>query len=164
MRLISRLAPLALVALGGAAFGAPDDFHVLRVRLPDGHIQLVRYKGDVPPRIVLVRRDGDPQAAMIKRMMARMEQQRIAMARQAAALASIAPDKPMAPSALPARSYSYHFMSSGSGKGSCTRIVQMMSYGPGQEPKVVSQTSGDCGSSAKVGAKPAPRLRVREST
>jgi len=164
MRLISRLAPLAFMALGSAALAAPDDVHVLRFRLPDGRIQLVRYKGDVPPRIVLVRRGVDPQAAMINRMMARMEQQRISMARQAAALASVAPDKPVAPSALPAGSYSYHFMSTGTGKGGCTRIVQMMASGPGQEPRVVSQTSGDCGSPTKPGAKPAPRLRVRETT
>lgn len=166
MRLISRLAFLGMVATGSAAMAAPEDVHVLKVRLPDGRVQSVRYKGDIPPRIVIVRRTVDPQEAMIRRMMARMEQQRIAMLRQSTALAAQGSDKPLSPAALPSTSYSYHFMSSGTGKGSCTRIVQMTSYGAGQEPKVVSQTTGDCGTStAKPIAQPArPALKPRETT
>ena len=167
MRLISRLALLGMVATGGAAVAAPDDTHALKVRLPDSRVQIVRYKGDVPPRIVVVRRNVDPHEAMIRRMMARMEQQRIAMLRQSAALAAQTSDKPLSPAALPTTSYSYHFMSSGTGKGSCTRIVQMTAASAGQEPKVVSHTTGDCSSSTKPAtqpAKPAIKLKVRETT
>jgi len=71
------------------------------------------------------------------------------MLRQASALAAqpIGPDGKIDQAALaklPAGTVQYSFVSTSSGNGTCSRSVQMTSFGPNQQPKVVSQSSGDC--------------------
>ena len=54
-------------------------------------------------------------------------------------------------------SYSYTSYSSGDGKGGgCSQSYQMTSYGANAQPKVVSQSSGDCSKAAKFGTAPTP--------
>jgi hypothetical protein len=40
---------------------------------------------------------------------------------------------------------SYSFVSTTNGGSTCSRSVQVTSLGSGQQPKVVSNSSGDCG-------------------
>ena len=49
---------------------------------------------------------------------------------------------------LPAGTMSYSFSSTSTDNGTCSRSVQVTSLGSGQQPKVVSKTSGDCDGAA----------------
>ena len=54
--------------------------------------------------------------------------------------------------ALPAGTMSSSFSSTSTDSGTCSRSVQVTSLGSGQQPKVVSKTSGDCDGAARAPA------------
>lgn len=166
MRSISKLAlaGLGLVALtGGAALA--QEMHVMKVALPDGSAAHIRYAGDKPPQvavvpvaqriavpIVLARPMASPFADF-DRVFADMDRRMAAMMQQARMLAS----QPV-PSGkletvnlgkLPAGTVRYSFTSTTTGNGSCTQSVQYISDGSAAQPRVVSQSSGDCSATAK---------------
>jgi hypothetical protein len=135
--------------------------HILNIAMPDGTIEQIRYSGDAPPAVVFtpVRQTafpvafGDPFAmapfADFDRIAAAMDRQMDAMLRQASAMAAqpAGPDGKIDQAAfakLPAGTVHYSFVSSSSANGTCSRSVQVTSFGPNQQPKVVSQSSGDC--------------------
>jgi hypothetical protein len=174
------LAAVATLALAGTATAKERDSKILRIMMPDGSVQQVRYTGDVPPTLVVVpvRRiampvspiDADFMApfAMLDRISAEMDRRMEAMLRQASSLAASAGNAPSGaagPSGLtlaadgvgaPAGSVSYSFVSSSSAGGTtCSRFVQMVSQGPGKEPQVTERTEGDCGAAKPDGAAPA---------
>jgi hypothetical protein len=76
------------------------------------------------------------------------------MLRQAAMMASqpAAPDGKIDYAAfgkLPTGTVHYSFVSmSSSNGGTCTRSTQITSQGPNLQPKMISQTSGDCGAAS----------------
>ncbi|UIJ44248.1 hypothetical protein LZK98_14360 [Sphingomonas cannabina] len=173
MRLISKalLAGLGTLAFAGAAIAAERE-HVINLTLPDGSQQQIRYSGDVAPQVVVLPVHalpapvawfgGDPFGSFsaFDRIAAAMDRQVDVMLRQAAELSASAPEDAapmtrMAAGKLPAGSYSYSFVSTSTGSGTCSRSFEMTSYGPNQAPKVVSHSSGDCG-----GGVPAPRQAV----
>src|SRR4051812_33127031 len=100
----SLIAAVGVAALGGAAVAAAPkaetaarDVHVLRVAMPDGSVQQVRYTGDVAPTLVFVpvRRIAAAPAAIddmlaplagFDRMFAEMDREIDAMLRQAASM------------------------------------------------------------------------------
>jgi hypothetical protein len=45
---------------------------------------------------------------------------------------------------MPAGTMHYSFVSTSSGNGTCSRSVEMTSFGAGQQPKVIQTSSGDC--------------------
>jgi len=45
---------------------------------------------------------------------------------------------------LPAGAVSDGFVSTGTGTGTCSRSVQVTSFGPGHQPKVIFNSAGDC--------------------
>ena len=163
---IGLLAGIAGLALAGTAMATTppkhvQPEHVLNVALPDGTIQQIRYRGDTPPAVVFtpVHRAmlpvafGDPFAmapfAEFDRIAAAMDRQMDAMLRQASTLAAqpVGPDGKIDQATfakLPAGTVQYSFVSSSSGNGTCSRSVQVTSFGPNQQPKVVSQSSGNC--------------------
>ncbi len=155
----------ALIAgLGVAAFAEAPKVHVLRVVLPDGREQLVRYTGDVPPRLVLVRQPVAPVAATpfaaLDRMAALMDLQAAQMMRQVSAMAArsatVTPGGNMQLAALanaPAGArYSYTTTTIVNGR-SCTTNVQATSLGAGRQPQLLRRVSGDgCGSAAAARA------------
>ncbi|HEX4196924.1 MAG TPA: hypothetical protein VHZ26_05740 [Caulobacteraceae bacterium] len=175
---------LGVAALAGSPPTKPQasqpQFHVLTVRLPDGSVEQIGYSGDVAPRVVLAPGGlpfaafapmagfgpaADPGAAasdpfaMLERLSAQMDRQMAEMMRNA----PLAPPAVAAPGGmqqtalgkLPAGSESYSFVSSISGGKACTRSVEITSQGSGQPPRVVSQTSGDCGGRNAAAAPPA---------
>ncbi|MDF0487270.1 hypothetical protein PX554_03945 [Sphingomonas sp. H39-1-10] len=167
------LAGIGTAALAGSALAADRAMHMMDVNLPDGSVAHVRYVGDVAPKVVLVPVAQsmpvalfDPIAsfASFDQMFADMDRQRDAMLQQVAAMQRAAPTNGKidraALNSLPAGgtvSYSFTSYSSGDGKGGgCTQSYQMTSYGAGAQPKVVSQSSGDCGTAPKFGTAPTP--------
>lgn len=165
MRLLTKsiLVAGSALALAGGALAAERSVHVLNVRLPDGSIERIRYVGDKPPAIALVPVVVRPVAmadpfAQFDRMFAEMRQRNALMMRQAAAMqraalagAPVTANGQVNMAALKALpgTVRYSFVSTSTGNGTCTRSVQMTSFGPNQLPKIVSSNSGDCGAMAK---------------
>jgi len=168
------LAGVGSAALAGSALAAERAMHMMDVNLPDGSVAHVRYFGDVAPKVVLVPVADttpvallDPRAsfAAFDQMFADMDRQHEAMMQQVAAMQRAAPADgkidQAALKSLPAGgtvSYSFtSYSSGGDGKGGgCTQSYQMTSYGANAQPKVVSQSSGDCSKAAKFGTAPTP--------
>ena len=98
----------------------------------------------------------DELTALFDRIAADMDRQMDAMFRQARMLETAAVgDAPFDQAgfgALPAGTVSYRFVSTSTGNGVCSRSVQVTSLGAGQQPKVVSSSSGDCGAPAHATA------------
>lgn len=184
------LAAAATLAFAGAASAKETDAKILRIMMPDGSVQQVRYRGDVPPTLVFVpvRRAAPPALigddffapfAMFDRLAAEMDRRMEAMLRQASALAA-APGNASALAApgltlaaegadAPAGSVRYSFVSSSSGEGgTCSRFVQMVSEGPGKAPRVTERIEGDCAGVAAPGVAPAaapsaPKIDARDT-
>ncbi|HWW66016.1 MAG TPA: hypothetical protein VNZ43_14765 [Sphingomonadaceae bacterium] len=156
------LAGAVLAATAGTAMAAEQGSHFLNVALPDGSVARIEYKGDVAPRVVVAPvRQATPIAffdpffepasfAMFDRIAAEMDRQAAAMMRQASALEAqpmaVADGKIDAASFrnMPAGTVSYSFVSTSSGGATCSRSVRVTSLGANEQPKVVSNSSGDC--------------------
>lgn len=151
-------ASIAALAAVGTAVAASHDSHVMKVDLPDGSIARIEYKGDVAPKVTVAPALNfvpvhwfDPFAApftLFDRIAADMDRQTDMMMRQVRSL-QLRPSTDgkvdlAAFGALPAGTVSYSFVSTGTGKGTCSRSLQVTSFGPGQPPKVVSNSSGEC--------------------
>jgi hypothetical protein len=150
------LAGAAVVILAGAAGFAeaqtPDRsgaVHVMTVRMPNGMVQQIRYTGDVAPQIVLVpvAQPVESPFAMMQRMSAEMDQQMAMMMQVFSPMMA----QPSASAPIAAA-----FGNMPAGAGVCMRSISVTYMGNGQKPQVVSQTSGNCGPAAPVGAVNAP--------
>lgn len=163
------LAGLGTCALAGSAVAAERAMHVMNVNLPDGSVAQVRYAGDTPPKIALVPVERTIPIAIIDspfagfdQMFAEMDRQAAVMLQQAATLQAAAPaggkiDQAALKSLPPGASYA--FTSYSSSNGGCTQSYQMTAYG-NAEPKVVSQTSGDCSKVGQLQAAPKPAKAI----
>jgi len=153
-------AGIAALAAAGTAVAASHDTHVMKLGLPDGSVARIEYKGDVAPKVTVAPALNfvpvhwfDPFAAapftLFDRIAADMDRQTDMMMQQVRSL-QLQPNARdgkldlAAFGALPAGTVSYSFVSTGTGTGMCSRSVQVTSFGPGQQPKVVSNSSGDC--------------------
>ena len=161
------LAGIGTAALAGSALAADRAMHLLDVNLPDGSVAHVRYFGDVAPKVVLVPVAQAEPVAMLDPfadIFADIDRQQEAMLQHVAVLQRATPQAgkidQAALESVPAGrtvSYSYTSYSSGDGKGGgCSQSYQMTSYGANAQPKVVSQSSGDCSKAAKFGTAPTP--------
>ena len=153
------LAGATALAAAGTAVAASEPQHVLNLAMPDGSIEHIHYSGDAPPVVFLPVHSApiasadpsDSPFAMFDRIAAEMDRQADTMMHQAAMMASqpAAADGKIDYAAfgkLPAGTVHYSFVSTSSGKGgTCTRSMQITSQGPKLQPKMISQTSGDCG-------------------
>ncbi|MGY2735734.1 hypothetical protein [Sphingomonas sp. UYP23] len=171
MRLMSKiaLAGVAACTLAGTAYAADREFHRMNVALPDGSVAHVIYQGDVAPRLELVPVERAIPVALVDspfigfdQIFADMDRQAAAMMQQAAVLQASAPAggkiDQAALKSMPAGS-SYSYTSYSSSNGGCTQSYQMTAYGTA-EPKVVSQTSGDCSKAGQLQAAPKPAKAV----
>ncbi len=158
----SVLAGIAALAVAGTALASSHDRHVMKVDLPDGSVAHIEYAGDVAPKVTFAPAMIDPVGwadplpaapfALFDRIAAEMDRQADVMMRQASALpVEHNPGNGQVDLAalgkLPPGTVSYSFTSTGTGTGTCNRSVQVTSSGPGQQPKVVSASYGDCGDS-----------------
>lgn len=150
------LAGVAVAGLAGLAFAAAPKLHEMTVLAPDGAVAHIRYSGDVAPKVTFVQ--ANPAAvsfwtapspfAELDRITALMDRQMAQMMYQARLVEQQAAGDPLSAAMLkdmPAGSSSYSFVSTSAGNGFCMRTTQITSS-PNGKPKVVSQTSGNCGS------------------
>lgn len=187
MRMLTKalLAAAGSLALAGAATAAghpaqtaPSDAKILRVMLPDGSVQQVRYRGALPPTLVVVpvRRVAPPMSliaddmfapfAMFDQIAAEMDRHMDLMMRQAAAARGSdaagartgAPGLTLTSSGQtpPAGLVSYSFSSTSVGGSTCSRSVQMVSQGNGKAPLVTEKVEGECDGTPPVAAPAAP--------
>jgi hypothetical protein len=160
MRIIptALLAGVASVALAGVAFA-----HSLTVQLPGGATEHITYAGDVAPQIsfgptpIAAEPTWDFGAnspfALMQQISAEMDRETAAMMRQMDQLQAIAL-RPMATGSvqplevnmtnLPRGAQGYSFVSTMSSGGVCTQSMQITSNGPGQKPRVITHSSGNC--------------------
>ncbi|ALJ13501.1 hypothetical protein ATM17_08315 [Sphingopyxis macrogoltabida] len=161
-------ASIAALAAAGTAVAATADTRVMKVGLPDGSVARIEYQGEVAPKVIVapaVRlipvQWTDPfeaaPFAMFDRIVATMHRQTEMMMQQMQQVHTLQRE----PNALgmmnlagfgslPAGTVSYRFSSTSIGNGTCSRSVQVTSLGAGQQPKVMSKSSGDCGHAAKA--------------
>lgn len=157
-------AGIASAALAGAALAASDDGKMMLVALPDGSVQHIRYQGDVPPQVLLVRAPAPIDLftgafgagsvfAEMERMSAMMEAQSQAMMRQAAMMQARMPAADgtgvlMTNAAgQPVGVMHYSYVSSTTGADGCTRTVSYSSDGgTADQPRVIRTSTGSCDS------------------
>jgi hypothetical protein len=176
--LLAGAAAIAAAGLSGVAAARDFNTHVIAVPVPGGGVAEIRYTGDVPPQVVF---SPAPTAlgafmpfgaffgpaspfATIDRISAAMDREAASLIRQAETLANapaFAPDQPieMAAGNLPPGTESYSMVSTWSGNGVCTQSVEIVSPANGGKPRVVSHSSGNCGSAlGSTGVIRAPTL------
>jgi hypothetical protein len=143
-------AAVVMAGVGGLAYAQAPDTHTMTVQLPDGSLQKIEYTGNVPPRIEIVPvsqltpaqlQATESPFAMLQRMSAQMDAQMAQMFRGFGPMMMMPP-----PGGAPVTAAFGGMPAAGS--GICFHSVQVTYNGTGQ-PKVVSQTSGDCGGAAK---------------
>jgi len=155
------LAGMGATALAGAAIAASRDTHTMNVPLPDGSTARVEYVGNVAPKVTVLPAPVAPAFGMFDRSMFDMERQIDAMMRQVDTMARMpvagGPGLNVAAYGNPPEgsSSSVTVVSTSNGSKTCTRTTEVTSQGAGKPPKVVTNVSGDCGtSSAPVPEKP----------
>ena len=182
----SLFAGVAAALVGGVALAQNNHkpplhevaMHEMTVTLPGGGVEHIRYSGNVAPQVFVSSNPlwasafdrsvfgADPVFAAMDRMNAQMDRVWASFDRDMATMAaenralltSADTGGPIEARMLNAPPGSYSYISSFSSNGACTRSVEITSVGNGAKPKVVSQTSGDCG---KAGA---PSLHSAPST
>lgn len=146
----------------------------MRLRLPDGALEQIRYTGDLPPKVTIDREslplaqgwpagfdDPAPFAALdrvsleMRRQIAETMREIDALTVQSAIDAGGMVENDI--SNLPAGSESYSFVSTGGGNVFCARSVEITSRGDAQKPRVVSRSYGNCGNAGAVAGSAAHR-------
>jgi hypothetical protein len=154
------LTGIAALAVAGVSLAAVRDTHMVKVDMPDGSVARIEYSGDIAPKVTFAPVshtapvalvggfDSTPFAALDD-VAVEMDWQAASIFHQAAqlqALPMLVEDKleTVARGKLPPGTVHYEFVSTSSGNGTCMRSVEMTSYPPGQAPRIVSTSSGDC--------------------
>lgn len=151
------LAGAAAIGIAGAcgmAWAGGPAFHTMTVQLPDGGTANIRYTGNVPPRVTF---GSNPTVTdffapvapfgMLDTIEARMDREMNWLFSQAAPMNAnqvFNADLRNMPKGMT----EYSMVSTMTPNGVCMHRTEITSTGKGK-PKVVSQTSGDCG---KAGA------------
>lgn len=163
--LLAGAAAIALAGLSGVSAARDPDTHVMTVQLPGGGVAEIRYAGDLPPQVVLSPAPAALGALMpfgaffgpaspfatLDRLSAAMDREAASLMRQAEILANapvLAPNQPIeaALGNLPPGTESYTMVATWSGNGVCTQSVEITSPANGGKARVVSHSSGNCGS------------------
>lgn len=147
------------LAVAGAALAASRDMHVMNVGLPDGSVARIEYAGDSAPKVVVAPTpamapvgslgafDMTPFAAF-DRIAASMNRDMDTMIHEISA-GPVPPSRDgmigfAALSKISPGTVHYQFVSSSDGSTTCSRSVEVTSFGPDQKTRVVSNSSGDC--------------------
>ncbi len=162
----------AIGVVGAVAYAADaPKVHVLTIQLPGGGIEQIRYTGDVAPKVVFRQAPdalaawdsqfGPDPFAMLQRVQAEMDREMAVMMQNRVALPAmpgiLGPGglQQVTAGALPPGGQSLSVVSTFAGGHHCTQSVEVTSQGPGQPPKVVRQSSGDCAGAPSAPAVPA---------
>ena len=152
------LAGTAALVAAGTALAAANDSRVMTVGLPDGSLARIEYRGDVAPKVTIepvlqfipvafTNPAVHSPFVLVDRIAADMDRQMDALLRQARMLETAVRKGEVVDRTafgnLPEGTVSYRFFSTSTGKGTCSRSIQVTSLGANQ-PKVVSSSSGDC--------------------
>ena len=154
------LTGIAALAVACVSFAAVRDTHTVKVGLPDGSTARIEYSGDVVPRLILAPLPGaipvvltdefdSAPVSALDQVAAEMDRQAAAMILRAAPLQALPGSvqrkgDTVALGKLPAGTMHYELMSATGESPTCTRSVEMTSYGLDEKPSIVSTTSGDC--------------------
>lgn len=172
------LAGMAALTAVGVGIAVARDAHTLEIQLPDGSVAQVEYSGNVTPRVMLapvsqavpLAFDVPDESSLfdaVDQQAAAMDRQARALMQQVAQLQAMPRDTSgrsafAASGTLPTGMMHYELISSSSRSGTCTRSVEMTSFGPGAKPRVVTASSGTC---KPVDTAPAPvRLEPPDRT
>jgi hypothetical protein len=169
--LLAGTAILGLAGLTHLADAQPPSDHILTIQLPNGQVEQLRYAGDVPPRIVMLPGSAETVAdPVMGNPFAALEQISAAMDAQMAALMHQAQAMAAQPMPEPEAMLRADFGGLPQG-GVCTQSMTITfqggsSTGEAPKPRIVSQTSGDCGptkadtESVDQPAAPSPRVKT----
>ena len=159
------VAAIAVAGLSGVAAARDLNTHVMTVEVPGGGTAEIRYTGDVPPAVVFGPAPATLNAftpygaffgpasafAELERMSAAMDREVASLMRQAEVFArapTFGSNQPIEAGlrSLPPGTTSYSMISTWSGNGVCSQSVEVTSPANGGTPRVVSHSSGNCGS------------------
>jgi hypothetical protein len=162
--LLAGATAIGVSGLSGVASARDLNTHVMTVQVPGGGVAEIRYTGDVPQVVFspvptalgafmpfgAVFGPASPFATL-DRISAAMDREAASLMQQAAMLANapaFAPNRPIetALGNLPPGTESYSMVSTWSGNGVCTQSVEITPPANGDKPRVVSHSSGNCGS------------------
>jgi hypothetical protein len=154
------LSGVAALAVAGAALAAGRDMHVMKVGLPDGSIANIEYTGDVAPKVMVAPASSVLPVSMFDafdtapfatfdRIAASMDQDMETMIHEIGAFQPTLSSRGgkidlAALSKFPLGTVHYQFVTTSDGSSTCSRSVEVTSYGPDRRPKVVSNSSGNC--------------------
>ena len=156
---------IGLAGLPGGAAARDLNTYVMTVEITGGGVAKIRYTGEVPPQVVVSPAPAEVNAltpfaaffgsaspfAELERLSAAMDRQAAGLMRQAELLAH-APvfggNQPIeaALGNLPPGTTNYTMVSTWSGNGVCTQSVEITSPADEGKPRVISHSSGNCGS------------------
>jgi hypothetical protein len=156
---------IGVAGLSGAAAAQDPGTHVMTVVMPGGGLAEIRYTGDVPPQVVFNPAPAPLSAfapygaffgpaspfAELERISAAMDREAASLMRQAEMLTqtpAFATNQPIEAvlGNMPPGTASYTMVSTWSGNGVCTQSVEVTTPANGGKPRVVSNSSGNCGS------------------
>jgi hypothetical protein len=156
---------IALAGSAGMAAARDLDTHVMTVEVPGGGAAEIRYTGDVPPQVVFNPAPAPLSAlapygaffgpaspfAELGRISAAMDREAASLMRQAEMLTqtpAFTTNQPIQAvlGNMPPGATSYSMISTWSGNGVCTQSVEIITPTNGGKPRVVSHSSGNCGS------------------
>jgi hypothetical protein len=163
--ILAGVAAIAVAGLSGVAAARDLNTHVMTVEVPGGGVAEIRYTGDVPPQVVFSPAPTTWSAstpfgaffgsaspfAELERLSAAMDREAASLMRQAEQLAhapTVRGNQPIEATFgnLPPGTTSYTMVSTWSGNGVCSQSVEITSPANGGQPRVVSHSSGNCGS------------------
>ena len=156
---------IALVGPAGVAAARDLDTHVMTVEVPGGGVAEIRFTGNVPPQVFFNPAPAPLGAfapygaffgpaspfAELERISAAMDREAASLMRQAEMLTqtpAFATNQPIEAvlGNMPPGTASYTMISTWSGNGVCSQSVEITTPANGGKPRVVSQSSGNCGS------------------
>ncbi len=163
--LLAGAAAIAVAGFSGMAAARDLNSHVITVEVPGGGVAEIRYKGDVPPQVVF-----NPALAAfgaftpfgaffgpaspfaeLERILAAMDREAASLMHQAEMLTrapALAANQPIEAvlGNLPSGTASYTMVSTWFGNGTCSQSFEITSPANGSKPRIVSHSSGNCGS------------------
>jgi len=165
MRIIPTLLVATVGSLGfaGAVAAKSLPTHTMTLQLPDGVVEQIHYRGDVPPLVSILPDAGtlmsftpglwavDPAAsfAQLDQVASQIERDALTTLREASSIEVPTIPGPaqlirMASRQLPPGTKSFSFVETVSPSGVCTHSMEITHAGPDAKPQVVTHSSGDC--------------------